>query len=128
MKLSREFLQDRIKYFNNTIFKTPLPEIPITLSDVKTYMGQCRFRRKLTPEGKYEYYDFSFRFNTRYDLPQNQWEDIILHEMIHYLIMYRQITDTSPHGKYFRSLMKEINKRFARNITIRVKLNPNKYL
>ncbi|MDE6246836.1 MAG: SprT-like domain-containing protein [Muribaculaceae bacterium] len=105
------------------VFKEPLPEIPIILTDVKTYLGQLRYTRKRLPDGTFRYSDFLFRFNTRYDLKTEEWEDIILHEMIHYCIAYNQINDSSPHGKIFRKMMKAINQRFNRNITIRYRQN-----
>ena len=123
MKVSYDFVKDKIKYFNIMVFKEPLPEIPIILTDVKTYLGQLRYTRKRQPDGTFRYSDFLFRFNTRYDLKTEEWEDIILHEMIHYCIAYNQITDSSPHGKIFRKMMKTINQRFNRNITIRYRQN-----
>ena len=42
----------------------------------------------------------------------------LLHEMIHYYIFHKRITDTSPHGRVFRNLMNDINARYGRHITI----------
>ena len=38
--------------------------------------------------------------------------------MIHYYILSNQMQDTSPHGEIFVKMMKDINRRFDRNISI----------
>lgn len=42
--------------------------------------------------------------------------------MIHYYILSRQIQDTSAHGRHFRALMCDINRKFGRNITVTHKI------
>jgi len=79
-------------------------------------------RRKLF--GKLELYDFRLRISIRLDLPENEVEDTIIHEMIHYYIHFNGIKDTSAHGKVFRQMMNDINQRFGRNITITHKSTP----
>ena len=51
--------------------------------------------------GGTKYYDFKLRINKRIDLPEQEIEDIIIHEMIHYHIAYNGIKDTSTHGRVF---------------------------
>lgn len=119
MKPTRDYIKDKFNYFNYLIFQNRLPEIPIEISDVKSYVGLCVFKRKKTLSGKWKYFDFRLRFNTRIDLPEKDIEDTIIHEMIHYYIGFNQITDTSPHGKIFKTMMEEINKKFNRQISIR---------
>lgn len=99
-------------------FSGKLPQVPILLSQAKTYLGICTFKRKNPLLGNSKAYDFKLSFSTRLDLPQNVLEDIIIHEMIHLYIGYFQIKDTSPHGKVFREFMNKINSNFGRHISI----------
>ena len=61
----------------------------------------------------------TLRFSTSFDLPENELEDVIIHEMIHYRIAYNCMRDTSSHGQMFKSMMQEINREHGRNIAIR---------
>lgn len=124
MKITHRYLKERFDFFNELIFDSTLPEVPILLTDVKTYLGLCSFRKKLTLKG-YVNTDFRLRFNTRIDLPEEIVEDTLIHEMIHLLIAVRQWKDSSPHGEIFRKYMNGINSRFKRHITIRHRSSPS---
>ena len=89
-----------------------------SLSDAKTFLGQCVYRTRRKPNGSVEKYDFKLRINTRLDLPEREVEDIIIHEMIHYYIGFHQLKDTSAHGQIFRQIMNEINTKLGRNLSI----------
>ena len=100
------------------MFGGKLPKIPVELSDAKTFLGQCVYKKRRNPFGKTELYDFRLRINTRIDLPEREIEDTIIHEMIHYYIGYNHLKDTSAHGQIFRQIMNDINENFGRHITI----------
>ena len=51
-------------------------------------------------------------------MTKEELDDTLLHEMIHYYIFHKRITDTSPHGRVFRQLMHDINSRYGRHVTI----------
>ncbi len=74
--------------------------------------------RKRKWNGSWHYYNFVFKISVLLDLPEQEVEDTILHEMIHYYILSNQIQDTSAHGVVFRQMMQDINQRFHRNLTI----------
>lgn len=112
------FIQQTFDRFNRLIFNNALPPLSIELCNVKTFMGQCVYKRKRTLLGKIKRYDFKLRINTRAELSQNECEDVILHEMIHYYIGYNQLKDTSAHGRIFRKMMNDINTRYGRHVTI----------
>ena len=119
MIITRELLLEKFRYFNELIFMNRLPEIPIELADVKSYVGLCCFKRRRKPSGGWLYSDFKLRFNTRINLTERELEDILIHEMIHYCIGWNQKTDSSPHGELFRAMMNKINTQWGRSITIR---------
>ena len=118
MKATVPFVEKKFDEFNQQMFGGKLPRIPVVLSNAKTFLGQCAFKRRRTPDGKTEKYDFKLRINTRLDLPETEVEDIIIHEMIHYYIGVNQLEDTSVHGKLFRQLMDGINRRWNRHVSI----------
>lgn len=112
------FLESRFKAFNHACFADSLAPVPLRLSRALRSLGACTYKKRRLLFGKVEYYDFCIRISTQYDLPENELEDILLHEMIHYEILSKQWKDTSAHGRIFRRRMAEINERFGRHITI----------
>ena len=58
------------------------------------------------------------KINTRLDLPENEIDDVIIHEMIHYFIGYNQLEDATAHGPIFTHMMNEINSKYGRHISV----------
>ena len=117
------FIEQKFGKFNKLIFGGKLPTLPIELCDAKTFLGSCVYKKRRDLFGKTTYYDFKLRINKRIDLPEEEIEDIIIHEMIHYCIVVNNIKDTSPHGEVFKKFMNKINENFGRNVTISRKMN-----
>lgn len=115
------YVEKKFEEFNQQMFAGKLPKIPIVLSDAKTFLGQCVWRKRVGDDGKDEYYDFKLRINTRIDLPEAEVEDTLIHEMIHYFIGLNKLEDTSSHGPMFIHLMNTINEKYGRNVTISFK-------
>ena len=118
MRPTRQYIEHRFSEFNSQIFGGQLPTVPVHLTSARTYLGQLGFKRKHTLLGGIKNYDFVLRISTRTDLPEQEIEDTLLHEMIHLYIANRQQKDTSAHGTLFRQLMADINCRYNRHITI----------
>lgn len=106
------------------MFDDKLPFIPIVMSSALTFVGRCAYRRQRTLSGKVRYCDFRLRINNRIDMAEDELDDIIIHEMIHYYIAVNGIADTSSHGHVFRQMMDEINARYGRHITISHRSTP----
>ena len=118
MKADIPFIEKKFEEFNKLMFAGELPKLPIELSNAKTFLGQCVFKIRRLTNGKTEKYDCRLRINTRIDLPEQELEDTIIHEMIHYYIGVNQLNDTSAHGQIFRQIMDAINVRYGRHMTI----------
>ena len=118
MKATIPYVEKKFEEFNRLMFDGRLPMLPIELSDAKTFLGVCLYKKRRTLLGKTVCYDFKLRINTRIDLDEAEVEDIIIHEMIHYYIGFHGIVDTSAHGRVFREMMKGINERFGRHIKV----------
>lgn len=115
------YIEAKFDEFNKLIFGGELPRIPIVLGSATRVVGafSCKVRRNFW--GKKEYSDLKLRFSKKFDLPENELEDVIIHEMIHYYIHFKNLKDKSAHGPLFKNLMNQINKTFGRNISIRHK-------
>lgn len=100
------------------MFAGKLPELPIELSDAKGFIGVCKYKKRRLEDGTIELYSFRLSINTRIDLPEEEIQDTIIHEMIHYFIGINRLEDSSSHGPMFQHLMKTINEQYGRHITI----------
>lgn len=113
-----EFIQHKFNEFNRLFFASQLPPLPIRLSSSKAFLGKLSFSKRTSLFGTQEYYNFKIHINTRVDLPQEEIEDTLIHEMIHYYIHLNRIEDTSTHGVVFKRLMNQINQQGKRHISI----------
>ena len=118
MKATIPYIEQKFEEFNRQMFGGRLPKIPVELSDAKTFLGQCVCKKRRRPFGQTELYDFRLRINARVDLPEQEVEDTIIHEMIHYYIGYNRLKDASAHGPLFLGIMNEINRKFGRHLTV----------
>lgn len=122
MKATVEYVERKFREFNESYFSGGLKEIPIALSNAKTFQGMLTYKKRKLLSGKWYFHDFKMLINTRIDVEEAELEDTILHEMIHYYIYSNQFQDTSSHGQLFRKIMNSINQNFGRHITISKKL------
>ena len=123
MKADVAYVQDRFREFNVRMFDGKLPEPPMTITNAKTYFGVCAFRKHRKWHGKLEYSDFKIRISRRFDLPQEEIDDTIIHEMIHYWIGLFSPADMPGHSPLFRKMMADINTRYNRHISVSHRLS-----
>lgn len=113
------YIEEKFDAFNKLIFGGELPRIPIVLGSATRVVGAFSYKARRNFWGKKEYFDLKLRFSKKFDLPENELEDVIIHEMIHYYIHFKNLKDKSAHGPLFKNLMNQINKTFGRKISIR---------
>ena len=118
MKPTLLYVQEKFREYNQQIFAGKLPEIPVELSDAKGFIGVCKYKKRKLEDDTIELYDFRLSINTRIDLPEEEIQDTIIHEMIHYFIGYNKLEDSSSHGPMFQHLMKSINEKYGRHVSI----------
>lgn len=122
--LTTEKLQQLFQHCNATYFDGALPMPTLKLSRARTRLGQmsckrtARMPRAPWSAKKPRFYDFAIAISTYYQLTDEELEDVMIHEMIHYSIAYSGLTDTSAHGTLFRGMMDNINRRFGRHVTV----------
>ena len=123
-----EYLEERFGTFNELCFGGALPRIPIKVSNARTFVGRLQYRPVRDWRGRVvRREDFVLRISRRFDLPEAEIEDTLIHEMIHYWIALEGLQDTSTHGKLFRAKMKEINAQYGRHLTISHKTTPEEF-
>lgn len=124
MKLTTDYLKEKFHVYNDLIFEGRLPEPKLRVSRARTRLGSmsCRrtFKRSLSQfvKGRLGFTDFSISVSTYYDMTEDQVDDVLIHEMIHYSIAYTGLKDTSSHGVIFREMMNSINKKYGRHIQV----------
>ncbi len=120
MIASVPFVQKTFDYFNAQCFNGVLPAVPIVLTKAGTFLGKMEYKSSRDIFGIISsHYDFRLKISTGFDLTQEELEDVIIHEMIHYYIAYRNLRDSSVHGETFRRIMETINQKYGRHITVR---------
>lgn len=117
MKLTTDILHKWFILFNDEYFGGELPVPRLALSKARTRLGtmSCKCTRRMF---RRVYSDFTIRISTFYDCSEREYQETLLHEMIHYYITYRHIPDTSSHGRVFREMMQRINSRHGWHITV----------
>ncbi len=110
--------------FNSLIFGGELKPVPIVPSRARTFLAAVKFERKRNLFGKVTYSNVRMVVSGQILTlkTEQEVEDVIIHEMIHYYILSKEWKDDAPHGTVFRRMMDEINLKFARNISVSHKL------
>lgn len=120
MTSEEESLTTKFNKYNDLIFSSKLPIPRLKWSRGKTRLGQMACKRKRS-WGRTTFYDYTISVSRYYNLTEEQIDDVLIHEMIHYSIAYTGLKDTSSHGIVFRGMMDKINRTFNRHITVSVR-------
>jgi len=122
MTATVSYVSQKVREFNELIFDSSLPPVRIKLVKARTFLGKMQYSYRRGFLGlRTGNRDFVLKISSLFDLPQDELDDVIIHEMIHYHIAVNNIKDTSAHGQVFRHYMDEINSRFGRHVSIRHK-------
>ena len=85
MRATIDYIKRKFDEYNEMCFDWKLKPLPFKLSNAKSFLGAVCFRREKNANGTWHYYGFVFKISTVMDLPEEEVEDTILHEMIHIL-------------------------------------------
>ena len=118
MRPTLEFIIDRFKYYNQLCFDGQLVMPPIKLNTRYAQMGVTKRGFVWDENNKTYNIRYSIEISVRRDLPEYEYTDTLVHEMIHYYIMTNNLVDDSPHGTLFRQKMNEITSKYGIRITI----------
>ena len=105
------FISCNTKYFED--------KLPIPLFDLLHSFRTCGYFHC-----DYEYvwfskklFNFCISMTDYYDFTPKQFEDILVHEMIHYYLAYFGIDKSCSHGREFKKMAKRLNQIYGLNIT-----------
>ncbi len=119
MEISLPLLKEKFDAFNRAIFQGCLPRIEIKLSRARKKAGSFNYKVSnilITRNAKCS--NLSISISVCFNYTEQELEDVLIHEMIHYYIHYKQLPDSGPHGPTFKRIMNDINHRFNRHIKV----------
>ncbi len=117
MRATLDYVIEKFDYYNRLCFEGALPRPELAINARYSSLGRtCTFRQQEQDGTVSEH--FRIEISNRMDLPEEEYIDTIVHEMIHYYIGYNHIQDTSPHGRVFLAKMKEITERYGIRISV----------
>lgn len=110
MQITTEHMKAWFTELNGMYFNGELPVPRLKTGNSRTQAGSmsCKYRRF---PGVRKCYDFCIRLSNYYDISEDEFRNVFMHEMIHYYIAVKGLRDTSPHGTLFRRIMNSLNAR-----------------
>ena len=109
MQIDTEWIAVNFDRFNKENFGGRLTPPKFSVNNARTRLGSMAFNWKRSLF-KRETYDYVIRLSNYYDIPEVEFQNVLLHEMIHYYIAVNHFKDDSVHGTMFRSIAQRINK------------------
>lgn len=117
MRPTLQDVKERYQYYNHLIFKDKLPMPKIQLTTALETLGCTSCCVSFDSEGK-PIKSYCISVSVRLDLPEIEFIDTIVHEMIHYYIMYYNIQDDGPHGTQFKRIKDSIYQQYGIRVSI----------
>ena len=119
MELTVAYLREQFQQFNAHYFNNELPLPRLVVSNSRTRLGQfsCQRVRKGIFRG-FKTVGYCIRVSHYFSVVEREYQNVLLHEMIHYYIAYKDIRDTSSHGPEFQKIMRWLNTEHGWNITV----------
>ena len=118
MRPTLQYIIEMFDYYNKLCFGGQLQRPPIRLNTRYSTMGITKGKQRIDSNGLPYWSDLSIEISVRRDLPEYEYIDTLVHEMIHYYIFSNNLVDDSPHGTLFRRKMDEITQKYGIRITI----------
>jgi hypothetical protein len=116
MRPTLQYLEEKFDYYNNLCFGGQLPRPPISLNLRRGSVGLTY--EKFYLENGVIKVGYNIQISVRLDLPEEEYIDTLVHEMIHYYIGINNLKDESPHGKIFMAKMHEITSTYGIKVTV----------
>ena len=94
-------------------------KLPIPMFDLLHSFRTCGYFNCDYEQGWFSrtLYNFRISMTDYYDFTPRQFEDILVHEMIHYYLAYFGIDKSLSHGREFKKMAKRLNQTYGLNIT-----------
>ena len=108
--MSKMFSECNEKYFDGIL---PVPYLN-TMNKMKIL---ARFEYNKDKGGKYPIKWQEIKFSDCYDYSEQDFREMMVHEMIHYYIAWNGIKDNKEHGNEFMRIANHLNEKYNLNIT-----------
>ena len=108
--MSKMFRECNEKYFDGSL---PTPGFQL-INKLNTL---ARFVYNKDKKGKHPIKWQVVKFTDCYDFPEEDFREIMVHELIHYYIAWNGIKDNKDHGREFMRIANEINEKYGLNVT-----------
>jgi predicted SprT family Zn-dependent metalloprotease len=115
MEISVEYITERFREYNKDVFNhvLPLPQIRL----MRSYRYSGRFSCK-KPVGRRRLKEPRIEISCYFDWREEDFRNVLLHEMLHYYLAFTHIDNAVTHGEAFLEHAKEINEKHGCNITV----------
>ena len=109
-------LADAYDKCNRTYFggKLPIPQFNLLHSFRSCGYFHCDYEQGWFSK---KLFNFSISMTDYYDFTPKQFEDILVHEMIHYYLAYCGIDKRCKHGRKFKEMAERLNRTYGLNVT-----------
>ena len=111
INIAKAFDECNMKYFDG--------KLPVPMFDLLHSFRTCGYFHCDYEQGWFsrKLYNFCISITDYYDFTPKQFEDILVHEMIHYYLAYYGIDRRCKHGKKFKEMAERLNKTYGLHIT-----------
>ena len=117
MEITETFIGQKFREYNIIYFdrELPLPQFGL----LKSYRTSGYFScNKIV--GKRRLKKTKIEISCRFDWEENDFRNVLVHEMIHYYLAYKHIDNEITHGEAFQKMSEDFNMKYGLNITVRI--------
>jgi hypothetical protein len=109
MTLTISYISEKFEKYNNLYFNGSLKTPKFKISNSKRALGTLSISRRLSFYGGYTK-EHTISISKYYDRTEKQYDNTLIHEMIHLYISQNDIIDNGSHGRRFKAECARINK------------------
>ena len=109
MTLTISYISEKFEKYNNLYFNGSLKAPKFKISNSKRALGTLSISRRLNFYGGYTK-EHTISISKYYDRTEKQYDNTLIHEMIHLYISQNDIKDNGSHGRRFKAECARINK------------------
>ena len=109
MILTISYISEKFEKYNNLYFNGSLKTPKFKISNSKRALGTLSISRRLNFYGGYTK-EHTISISKYYDRTEKQYDNTLIHEMIHLYISQNDIIDNGSHGRRFKAECARINK------------------
>ena len=117
MEMTETLIRQKFRDYNALYFngELPLPQFGLLKSyrtcgyfSCNKIIGRRRLKRP------------KIEISCRFDWEESSFQDVMVHEMIHYYLAYKHIDHELTHGEAFQTMSQDLNRRFGLHIAEKV--------